>query len=193
MSAALIVGSAVGVIALAMSGAVSTGRTVGAGAVLLAAVCVVRAALGAARGPARREPEDAYVGVFRARAAALCDALAAAVRLRTISHEPHNHGRCGAQGEQPEHAAAAGGDAADGPAAMRAMHVLLAERFPAAHARCEVHVVNELSLVYVLRGSDEKLKPVLFMAHMCVAGYARIVHDCVVRRRRHVVIAVGIL
>lgn len=163
-----------------MSGFVSQHSVLATGALAVgvaAGICAARAWYYGARSTAVAA-EDPYVAIFRARSARDCDALAAAIRLRTVSSEPHMHGRCGAVGEVPEPepveeaaaGAAAHGCCGGGRSALLAMHALLAERFPVAHARCEVHVINELSLVYILRGSDSSLKPVCFMAHMCVDG-----------------------
>ncbi len=47
-------------------------------------------------------------------------------------------------------------------------HRFLQESYPLVHQSLERTVVNEYSLVYHLRGSDDQLKPVLYMAHMDV-------------------------
>ncbi|MBT8060273.1 MAG: M20/M25/M40 family metallo-hydrolase, partial [Gammaproteobacteria bacterium] len=52
--------------------------------------------------------------------------------------------------------------------AFTAFHAFLAEAYPLVAERAERTVVNGYSLVYRLPGSDESLRPVLFMSHMDV-------------------------
>jgi len=53
-------------------------------------------------------------------------------------------------------------------AAFLEFHGHLEDSFPLVHERTERLLVNDYSLVFRLRGSDPRLKPVLFMSHMDV-------------------------
>lgn len=57
-----------------------------------------------------------------------------------------------------------GGD----PAPFTALHALLADSFPLAHARLRREVVGNASLLYTWPGSDPALAPILLTAHMDV-------------------------
>ena len=54
------------------------------------------------------------------------------------------------------------------PAPLLAFHQLLADSFPLVHGFATRTKVNDYSLVYKFDGSDQNLKPVLFMGHMDV-------------------------
>ncbi|CAG0945642.1 MAG: Succinyl-diaminopimelate desuccinylase [Rhodocyclaceae bacterium] len=77
--------------------------------------------------------------------------LAAAVRLRTISHDG-----------QPDASAAE----------FRKLHALLKKSFPRAHAVLKRETVNELSLLYTWPGSDPAARPIMLMAHQDVVPIA---------------------
>jgi Gly-Xaa carboxypeptidase len=49
-----------------------------------------------------------------------------------------------------------------------ALHEHLKDSYPLIHSRIERHVVNEFSLLYVWKGSNPSLKPMMFMAHQDV-------------------------
>ncbi|KZV71076.1 carboxypeptidase S [Peniophora sp. CONT] len=48
------------------------------------------------------------------------------------------------------------------------MHEFLRKRFPLVHRKLTVHKVNQYGLVYIWRGSDDSLKPLVLTAHMDV-------------------------
>lgn len=54
------------------------------------------------------------------------------------------------------------------PAAFKALHAYLAERFPRVHATLARETVNDLSLLYRWDGADPKRPPILILAHMDV-------------------------
>lgn len=58
------------------------------------------------------------------------------------------------------------------PGEFLGFHKFLEESFPAAHATLRKEVVNGYSLLYTWQGSDESLKPLVFMAHMDVVPVA---------------------
>jgi carboxypeptidase PM20D1 len=77
--------------------------------------------------------------------------LAAAVRLRTVSHDGQD-----------------GASAAE----FQKLHVLLEKSFPRVHAGLRREVVGGHSLLYTWPGSDPKAKPILLMAHQDVVPIA---------------------
>jgi carboxypeptidase PM20D1 len=78
---------------------------------------------------------------------ALAGRLAAAIRIRTISHDDRSR--------------------FDGGAFLD-LHALLERSFPRVHEAAEREVVAGYSLLYRLEGTDPGLKPALFMGHMDV-------------------------
>jgi len=48
------------------------------------------------------------------------------------------------------------------------LHAFLMKSFPLAHQRLTRETVNEFSLLYTWKGKDDRLKPILLMAHMDV-------------------------
>ncbi len=54
----------------------------------------------------------------------------------------------------------------------KALHTLLQERFPKAHAVLKREVVGELSLLYTWQGSNPQAKPIMLMAHQDVVPVA---------------------
>jgi carboxypeptidase PM20D1 len=54
------------------------------------------------------------------------------------------------------------------PEPFLAFHQLLVDSFPAVHAFAERTTINDYSLVYKFEGTDNSLKPVLYMGHMDV-------------------------
>ena len=54
------------------------------------------------------------------------------------------------------------------PAPFMAFHRFLANAFPRIHHQLQKEVVNKYSLLYTWKGSDEKLKPIVLMAHIDV-------------------------
>ena len=50
----------------------------------------------------------------------------------------------------------------------RDFHAFLAKSFPRVHAQLTREVVNDHSLLYTWKGKDDRLKPILLMAHMDV-------------------------
>jgi carboxypeptidase PM20D1 len=48
------------------------------------------------------------------------------------------------------------------------MHRFIQEAFPGVHANLKKEIVNELTLLYTWKGSDESLKPALLMSHLDV-------------------------
>lgn len=83
--------------------------------------------------------------------AAVANRLGEAVRLRTISSRD---------------------DAALNADQFKALHALLQERFPKAHAALKREVVSDLSLLYTWEGSKPDAKPILMMAHQDVVPVA---------------------
>jgi len=79
--------------------------------------------------------------------AALAERLARAIRIETVS---------------------ARDDAPPDPAALRALHALLARDFPRLHAALAREVVGEGSLLFRWAGADEALAPILLMGHLDV-------------------------
>jgi len=53
-------------------------------------------------------------------------------------------------------------------AAFQAFHQHLAQSFPLVHAKIQLTKFNNYSMVYLLKGQNAQLKPVLFMGHMDV-------------------------
>jgi Gly-Xaa carboxypeptidase len=47
-------------------------------------------------------------------------------------------------------------------------HIFLKETFPLFHKHLELHIVNHFGLVYIWKGSDASLKPLVLMAHQDV-------------------------
>lgn len=80
-------------------------------------------------------------------AAALAERLASAIRLRTISHDDRSN---------------------FDEAAFLRFHDLLEASYPRLHEDARREVVADYSLLYRIDGSDEQLKPALFMGHMDV-------------------------
>lgn len=114
--------------------------------VLLAALALLVVLLFAnwARKPSRQVTVEPAPVAIDGRAVA--EVLAEAVRLPTISAD------------------VTGPDAAS----LEALHRLLIERYPRAHAALERRVVAGHSLLYTWRGSDPSLPPALLMAHLDV-------------------------
>ncbi len=54
------------------------------------------------------------------------------------------------------------------PAVLKEFHIKLKAMYPLLHKTLELQMVNEYSLLYKWQGKDEKLDPVLFMAHQDV-------------------------
>jgi len=54
------------------------------------------------------------------------------------------------------------------PDPFRDFHAFLAKSFPRVHAQLTREVVNDHSLLYTWKGKDDRLKPILLMAHMDV-------------------------
>jgi carboxypeptidase PM20D1 len=54
------------------------------------------------------------------------------------------------------------------PDPFRNFHVFLVKSFPRVHAQLTQEVVNDRSLLYTWKGKDDRLKPLLLMAHMDV-------------------------
>ena len=54
------------------------------------------------------------------------------------------------------------------PDPFRDFHAFLAKSFPRVHAQLTREVVNDHSLLYTWNGKDDRLKPILLMAHMDV-------------------------
>ncbi|KJZ80134.1 hypothetical protein HIM_00848 [Hirsutella minnesotensis 3608] len=52
------------------------------------------------------------------------------------------------------------------------LHKTLEKQYPAVHKRARLEKVNQLGLVYTIKGSDEKLQPVLLTAHQDVVPIA---------------------
>jgi len=73
--------------------------------------------------------------------------LSKSVRIRTISHQD---------------------SAKFNPAPFAEFHQFLKQSFPGLHQTLERTVINEHSLLYRWQGSDPKLKPMAFLAHMDV-------------------------
>lgn len=81
----------------------------------------------------------------------VADKLGAAIRLRTVSsHEDAN-----LNADQ-----------------FKALHALLAQRFPRVHAALQREVVGDLSLLYTWKGSDPQARPIALLAHMDVVPIA---------------------
>lgn len=78
---------------------------------------------------------------------ALAGRLAAAIRVATISHDDRSNFDAGAFVD---------------------FHALLERSFPRVHGVAEREIVAGYSLLYRIDGSDEQLKPALFMGHMDV-------------------------
>jgi carboxypeptidase PM20D1 len=51
---------------------------------------------------------------------------------------------------------------------LRNFHAFLAKSFPRVHAQLTKEIVNDHSLLYTWKGKDDRLKPILLMAHMDV-------------------------
>lgn len=73
--------------------------------------------------------------------------LSSAIQIETVSHED---------------------PAQDAPERFTALHQMLEESFPKLHTHLSREVFEGGSLLYTWRGRDEKLEPVLFMAHQDV-------------------------
>lgn len=54
-----------------------------------------------------------------------------------------------------------------------ALHEYLEKAFPNVHAELEKEKINKYSLLYTWKGKDEKLKPILFLAHQDVVPVAQ--------------------
>ncbi len=81
----------------------------------------------------------------------VADKLGAAIRLRTVSSHD---------------------DAKLNEDQFKALHALLAQRFPRVHATLQREVVGDLSLLYTWKGSDPKAKPIAMLAHQDVVPIA---------------------
>jgi carboxypeptidase PM20D1 len=78
---------------------------------------------------------------------ALAERLSKAIQFKTISHM------------RPED---------NDPQVFRDFHTYLKASFPALHQELSLEMVNELSLLYLWKGSDSSLKPMLIMSHQDV-------------------------
>lgn len=98
-----------------------------------------------------RQPAVVAVPPLAVNEAQVAEALAAAVRARTVSglHDP-----------------------AAQDAAFAELHALLASRYPAVHAALQREVVGRHGLLYTWRGEDPKAAPVALMAHQDVVPLA---------------------
>lgn len=112
----------------------------------------------------------------------IADALSAAIQLETVSWDPptdagHPPHRSGCANPLHDHGSAAVDTPAFSPppaavvasrAALLSFHGLLARRYPRMHAALERHVVGDLSLLFVWRGSDASLPATALYAHLDV-------------------------
>ena len=78
---------------------------------------------------------------------AIVKRLSEAIRFQTVSFD------------------AAGASSTD---PLRNFHAFLAKSFPRVHAQLTKEIVNDYSLLYTWKGKDDRLKPILLMAHMDV-------------------------
>jgi carboxypeptidase PM20D1 len=78
---------------------------------------------------------------------AIAERLAQAIQYKTVSYEDLT---------------------ASAAAEFRRFHAFLASSFPAVHAHLAKEAVGEHSILYMWKGQDERLKPVLLMGHMDV-------------------------
>jgi carboxypeptidase PM20D1 len=54
------------------------------------------------------------------------------------------------------------------PGVFKAFHLFLEETFPKIHDNLHKEVINDYSLLYTWKGTDDSLKPIILMAHMDV-------------------------
>lgn len=112
----------------------------------------------------------------------IAHALSAAIQLETVSWDkPTEEGqpphRSGCANPLHDHDSTAGSTPAFAPppaavaasrVALLAFHDLLARRYPRMHAALERHVIGELSLLFVWRGSQPALPASALYAHLDV-------------------------
>ena len=127
-----------------------------------------------ASNAAGSEYDDAVSKSLRTRHAQIAERLASLIRLKTISYDPgdtpphyHSGSSCGSV---HHHLPAAGthAEVAASHAELRRSHEFLRGAYPLMHSRLQVHVVNELSLLYIWPGSDPSLSAVCCYAHLDV-------------------------